>query len=156
MQEPLTASMLSTASPTEQKQIIGERLLLMVQEFQPTLAGKITGMLLENDNSELLRILENTKELHERVNEAVQVIGNNNTQTTVHENDSEDEKVDERKQARKKKEIIMEMAESECNKKVYILFPFFLLPILILLFSNIYSGLYLSSNIHIYTVVLLT
>jgi len=126
MQEPLTASMLSTASPTEQKQIIGERLLLMVQEFQPTLAGKITGMLLENDNSELLRILENTKELHERVNEAVQVIGNNNTQTTVHENDSEDEKVDERKQARKKrKEIIMEMAESECNKKVYILFPFF-------------------------------
>jgi len=129
MQEPLTASMLSTASPTEQKQIIGERLLLMVQEFQPTLAGKITGMLLENDNSELLRILENTKELHERVNEAVQVIGNNNTQTTVHENDSEDEKVDERKQARKnkkkRKEIIMEMAESECNKKVYILFPFF-------------------------------
>merc|ERR1712013_821025 len=55
-QEPLTASLLATASASEQKQMIGERLFPLVQDHQPHLAGKITGMLLEIDNSELLNM----------------------------------------------------------------------------------------------------
>lgn len=73
-QEPLTASTLAGASPSEQKQMIGERLFPKVQEHQPTMAGKITGMLLEIDNSELLHMLENVELLKSKVVEAVQVL----------------------------------------------------------------------------------
>merc|ERR1712036_210961 len=44
--EKLTATMLAASSASEQKQMIGERLFPLVQEHQPHLAGKITGMLL--------------------------------------------------------------------------------------------------------------
>jgi len=73
-QEPLTASLLATASASEQKQMIGERLFPLVQEHQPHLAGKITGMLLEIDNSELLNMLESRDLLAAKVDEAVQVL----------------------------------------------------------------------------------
>jgi len=73
-QEPLTASLLATASQSEQKQMIGERLFPLVQEHQPHLAGKITGMLLEIDNSELLHMLESRDLLSSKVDEAVQVL----------------------------------------------------------------------------------
>jgi len=73
-QEPLTASLLATASASEQKQMIGERLFPLVQEHQPHLAGKITGMLLEIDNSELLNMLESRDLLSAKVDEAVQVL----------------------------------------------------------------------------------
>merc|ERR1712141_92925 len=46
-QEPLTASMLAQAPPSEQKQMLGERLFPLIQGLYPDLAGKITGMLLE-------------------------------------------------------------------------------------------------------------
>jgi len=72
--EPLTASLLATASASEQKQMIGERLFPLVQDHQPHLAGKITGMLLEIDNSELLNMLENRELLSAKVDEAVQVL----------------------------------------------------------------------------------
>ncbi len=39
-------------------QMLGERLFPLVQRLRPGLAGKITGMLLEMDNSELLLLLE--------------------------------------------------------------------------------------------------
>jgi polyadenylate-binding protein len=73
-QEALTASMLATSSASEQKQMIGERLFPLVQEHQPHLAGKITGMLLEIDNSELLHMLESRELLSAKVDEAVQVL----------------------------------------------------------------------------------
>jgi len=73
-QEALTASILATASQTEQKQMIGERLFPLVQEYQPTMAGKITGMLLEIDNTELLHMLEQRELLGAKVDEAVQVL----------------------------------------------------------------------------------
>lgn len=73
-QEPLTASLLATATPSEQKQMIGERLFPLVQEHQPTMAGKITGMLLEIDNTELLHMLENREILKAKVEEAVAVL----------------------------------------------------------------------------------
>lgn len=73
-QEPLTASLLATATPSEQKQMIGERLFPLVQDYQPHLAGKITGMLLEIDNTELLHMLESRDLLRAKVEEAVQVL----------------------------------------------------------------------------------
>uniref|UniRef100_A0A8B9F7K4 PABC domain-containing protein n=1 Tax=Amazona collaria TaxID=241587 RepID=A0A8B9F7K4_9PSIT len=66
-QEPLTASMLAAAPPQEQKQMIGERLYPLIHAVHPTLAGKITGMLLEIDNSELLLLLESPDSLHSKV-----------------------------------------------------------------------------------------
>lgn len=47
----LTAAMLAAAPPEQQKQLLGERLFPLVAGMQPDLAGKITGMLLEMDNS---------------------------------------------------------------------------------------------------------
>lgn len=73
-QEPLTASILATATPSEQKQMIGERLFPLVQDHQPTMAGKITGMLLEIDNTELLHMLESREILKAKVEEAVAVL----------------------------------------------------------------------------------
>ncbi|XP_033375490.1 polyadenylate-binding protein 4 isoform X3 [Parus major] len=65
-QEPLTASMLAAAPPQEQKQMLGERLFPLIQAMHPSLAGKITGMLLEIDNSELLHMLESPESLRSK------------------------------------------------------------------------------------------
>jgi len=73
-QEPLTASKLAAAPPQEQKQMLGERLFPLIQRMYPELAGKITGMLLEIDNSELLHMLESPESLHAKVEEAVAVL----------------------------------------------------------------------------------
>ncbi|XP_063288355.1 LOW QUALITY PROTEIN: polyadenylate-binding protein 1-like [Pelobates fuscus] len=73
-QEPLTASMLASAPPQEQKQMLGERLFPLIQAMHPNLAGKITGMLLEIDNSELLHMLESPESLRSKVDEAVAVL----------------------------------------------------------------------------------
>lgn len=45
----------------------GERLYPLIQAIHPNLAGKITGMLLEIDNSELLHMLESPESLHAKV-----------------------------------------------------------------------------------------
>ncbi|KAH0631070.1 hypothetical protein JD844_005159 [Phrynosoma platyrhinos] len=103
-QEPLTASMLAAAPPQEQKQMLGkpsfscpwrpgdsglkwhpisdglhfaplgERLFPLIQSMHLSLAGKITGMLLEIDNSELLHMLESPESLRSKVEEAVAVL----------------------------------------------------------------------------------
>merc|ERR1712012_1219199 len=73
-QDPLTASMLAAAQPQEQKQMLGERLFPLIQRMHPDLAGKITGMLLEIDNSELLHMLESQESLKLKVEEAVAVL----------------------------------------------------------------------------------
>ncbi|XP_016322364.1 polyadenylate-binding protein 1A [Sinocyclocheilus anshuiensis] len=73
-QEPLTASMLAAAPPQEQKQMLGERLFPLIQNMHPSLAGRITGMLLEIDNSELLHMLESPESLRSKVDEAVAVL----------------------------------------------------------------------------------
>ena len=66
-QDALTASMLAAAPPQEQKQMLGERLFPLIQHMYPDLAGKITGMLLEIDNSELLHMLESKESLKAKV-----------------------------------------------------------------------------------------
>jgi polyadenylate-binding protein len=71
---PLDPRTLAAASPQEQKQMLGERLFPLIHGLQPALAGKITGMLLEMSNDELLILLESSEELHSKVQEAVQVL----------------------------------------------------------------------------------
>uniref|UniRef100_A0A3Q3XEZ1 Polyadenylate-binding protein n=1 Tax=Mola mola TaxID=94237 RepID=A0A3Q3XEZ1_MOLML len=73
-QEPLTASMLAAAPLMDQKQLLGERLYPLIHALHPNLAGKITGMLLEIDNSELLHMLETPESLHSKVDEAIAVL----------------------------------------------------------------------------------
>jgi len=74
MQQPLTVQMLASAPVEQQKQIIGERLFPLIQAYQPALAGKITGMLLEMDNGELLNLLESHEALTLKIDEALQVL----------------------------------------------------------------------------------
>lgn len=47
--------------------MLGERLFPLVERMHPDVAGKITGMLLEMDNSELLLLLESQKALESKV-----------------------------------------------------------------------------------------
>ncbi|XP_015898573.3 polyadenylate-binding protein 7 isoform X2 [Ziziphus jujuba] len=70
----MLSSLLAAASPEQQKQILGERLYPLVLKQKPDLAAKITGMLLEMDNSELLLLLESPESLTGKVEEAVQVL----------------------------------------------------------------------------------
>lgn len=73
-QEPLNSQVLAQARPEEQKQMLGEKLYPIIQAAQPELAGKITGMLLEMENSEILHMLEDNSSLNSKVNEAVAVL----------------------------------------------------------------------------------
>ncbi|XP_053382448.1 polyadenylate-binding protein 1A-like [Mercenaria mercenaria] len=73
-QDALTAVMLAAAPPQEQKQMLGERLFPLIQRMCPDIAGKITAMLLEIDNSELLYMLESTESLKAKVEEAIAVL----------------------------------------------------------------------------------
>lgn len=73
-QDPLTATMLATAPPQEQKQMLGERLFPLISTMFPDLAGKITGMLLEIDNSELLHMLESQESLEAKVSRMLFVL----------------------------------------------------------------------------------
>ncbi|KAI0647080.1 polyadenylate binding protein [Trametes meyenii] len=70
----LTAAALANASPMEQKQMLGEVIYMKIAPAQPELAGKITGMLLEMDNTELLHLLEAPDAMNAKVNEALAVL----------------------------------------------------------------------------------
>merc|ERR1719284_223595 len=72
--QPLTAAMLAAAPPSVQKQMIGEKLYTAIARFQPQLAGKITGMMLEMDNSELLMLLESEPALRNKLQDALRVL----------------------------------------------------------------------------------
>ncbi|XP_023764654.2 polyadenylate-binding protein 7 [Lactuca sativa] len=79
----MLSSMLAAASPEIQKQMLGERLYPLVNQHKPDLAAKITGMLLEMDNSELLLLLESPESLAAKVEEAVQVLKLTKTQVST-------------------------------------------------------------------------
>eukprot|EP00921_Rhytidocystis_pertsovi_P022613 GHVQ01036105.1.p1 GENE.GHVQ01036105.1~~GHVQ01036105.1.p1 ORF type:complete len:654 (-),score=85.72 GHVQ01036105.1:5891-7852(-) len=71
---PLTPAALAAAPPSLQKQMLGEKLFPLIARYQPDLAGKITGMMLEMDNSELLILLESEQQLRAKVDEAMRVL----------------------------------------------------------------------------------
>jgi len=75
--EPLTTAMLASANIQDQKQMLGERIFPVVQTFCPEEAGKVTGMLLEMDNAELLMMLDDRDLMSTKVNEAVNVLRQN-------------------------------------------------------------------------------
>lgn len=70
----MTASSLASAPPEQQKQLLGERLFPLISAVEPGLAGKITGMLLEMDNGELLNLLESPDALNAKIQEAISVL----------------------------------------------------------------------------------
>merc|ERR1711972_569491 len=72
--QPLNASVLAAAPPPVQKQMIGEKLYPAIAKYRPEMAGKVTGMMLEMDNSELLMLLESEQQLKAKIDEAMQVL----------------------------------------------------------------------------------
>jgi len=70
----LNAAALAAAPPAVQKQMIGEKLYPMIAKVHPDMAGKVTGMMLEMDNSELLMLLESPAQFTAKVNEALIVL----------------------------------------------------------------------------------
>lgn len=85
----IDAQLLATANSQQQKQTLGEYLYPIIAEMQSMdLAGRITGMLLELDNSDLMDMLqahdEGGEELKKKVDEAVAVIKAHAAKEAVH------------------------------------------------------------------------
>ncbi|CAF0760086.1 unnamed protein product [Adineta ricciae] len=70
----LTLGMLCRMTPLEQKQILGERLFVLVQQIEPKLAAKITGMFLEFDIKYVLLLIKSNATLKEKVKEAIDML----------------------------------------------------------------------------------
>ncbi|KAL8617095.1 hypothetical protein ACOMHN_014266 [Nucella lapillus] len=74
MKPSLTTDLLEPFPTAQQKQMLGERMFPKIQRLQPSLAGKITGMLLNLDNPQVLELLEDGQLLKTRAEEAVVVL----------------------------------------------------------------------------------
>jgi len=71
----LNAAMLAAAEPSQQKQMLGERIYPLVNDqIGNEQAGKVTGMLLEIENFELLKLIDEPTLLKEKVTEAMKVL----------------------------------------------------------------------------------
>eukprot|EP00033_Pygsuia_biforma_P000106 GCRY01000133.1.p2 GENE.GCRY01000133.1~~GCRY01000133.1.p2 ORF type:complete len:403 (+),score=152.36 GCRY01000133.1:702-1910(+) len=79
---------LSNLDPAAQKQYIGERIFPLVHSINAEVAGKVTGMLLELDNGELIALLEDPTALTEKINEAIQVLKDHQEKHKPEENAS--------------------------------------------------------------------
>jgi len=92
---------LAAVPPQQQKQLLGEALFPKIQNMQPELAGKITGMLLEMDNQELVNLIEDNSALQAKVDEALTVYdeyvkNNKGGEDEAGEGDVKDEKSEEK------------------------------------------------------------
>jgi len=87
--QALTAAALANLSPEQAKQMIGEAIYMQVAMREPDLAGKITGMLLEMDNAELLSMLETRASLDSKVDEALAVLRAHNMSTPADKKDED-------------------------------------------------------------------
>ncbi|KAJ4716283.1 Polyadenylate-binding protein [Melia azedarach] len=70
------ASALANASPEQQRTMLGENLYPLVEQLEPDAAAKVTGMLLEMDQTEVLHLLESPEALKAKVAEAMEVLRN--------------------------------------------------------------------------------
>lgn len=57
-------------------QMLGENLYPLVEQLEPETAAKVTGMLLEMDQTEVLHLLESPEALKAKVAEAMEVLRN--------------------------------------------------------------------------------
>lgn len=60
--------------------MLGENLYLMVEQLEPEFAAKITGMILEMDQTKVLHLLESSNALESKVTEAMEVLRTVNQQ----------------------------------------------------------------------------
>ncbi|KAL7206485.1 hypothetical protein ACSBR2_019242 [Camellia fascicularis] len=70
------ATALANASPADQRTMLGENLYPLVEQLEPEMAAKVTGMLLEMDQTEVLHLLESPEALKAKVAEAMEVLKN--------------------------------------------------------------------------------
>ena len=70
----LLAQQLPSATPDQARMLLGEALYPMVDEIEPASAAKITGMLLEMDQGEVLLLIEDNGALRAKVQEALAVL----------------------------------------------------------------------------------
>lgn len=68
------ASALASAPPEQQRLMLGEQLYPLVDQLEHDHAGKVTGMLLEMDQTEVLHLLESPEALKSKVAEAMEVL----------------------------------------------------------------------------------
>nr|XP_024391622.1 polyadenylate-binding protein 2-like isoform X2 [Physcomitrium patens] len=77
-QQPLPisalASALASAPPEQQRAMLGEQLYPLVDQLEHDYAGKVTGMLLEMDQTEVLHLIESPEALRAKVAEAMDVL----------------------------------------------------------------------------------
>ncbi|OVA11248.1 RNA recognition motif domain [Macleaya cordata] len=70
------ASALANATPDQQRTMLGESLYPLVDQLEHEMAAKVTGMLLEMDQTEVLHLLESPEALKAKVEEAMDVLRN--------------------------------------------------------------------------------
>ncbi|KAA8547123.1 hypothetical protein F0562_003547 [Nyssa sinensis] len=70
------ASALANASPEDQRTLLGENLYPLVEQLAHGMAAKVTGMLLEMDQTEVLHLLESPESLKVKIAEAMEVLRN--------------------------------------------------------------------------------
>jgi polyadenylate-binding protein len=70
----LTAASLAALDEQTQKQVLGERLYPLVAAVESTLAGKITGMLLQMEVGEVVHLLDSRDALQDSIREALDVL----------------------------------------------------------------------------------
>ncbi|KAG4908019.1 hypothetical protein AAZX31_20G158200 [Glycine max] len=69
------ASALASATPENQRMMLGEHLYPLVERLAPNqYTAKVTGMLLEMDQSEVINLIESPEDLKTKVSEAMQVL----------------------------------------------------------------------------------
>ena len=74
VQQPIVQQPIVQQPVELSKQELGNKLHPLIQAVEPRLAGKITGMLLEMDNTKLLVLLDDQKALMNKINEALCVL----------------------------------------------------------------------------------
>lgn len=74
MPVPALATALANATPEHQRTMLGENLYPLVDQLEHEMAAKVTGMLLEMDQTEVLHLIESPEALKAKVAEAMEVL----------------------------------------------------------------------------------